>query len=811
MTIPVKHPPGRRSEPPFWLDSVTFDNVPHIVNELFLLGQLPMEVEMKGRTMCEDFLYEVIHDVAGIKAVTNMRQYLESCKLRYKELSDLCQELLTAAEGEIHVKRITGHGEVRSYLLNRTNRKVSISISGTECWRTYRKPKSYGHILRFLCESIAVLQGLYEDQTVDGSQYKEAVQQIVLIATSLGKVYEDFRGGQAFEEDEYNRAYDRLRVIADPLDRDSEWWNIFQEVKEDLRAERPARYVRDIVKAIPKELTPYEYEDYHLSFKKTGCMDSHDQAIPGLYAALIEYDPLLGVADDNLIGYESHYNQVLPDGYQEVPRLAIMIKQHKLDYRLIHMASNAIQDRASYYHRRIAAVLRRLNTDCTFDQGNGMRFAAKVTNPRYVAEHRNNVYCLDISKATDTLNLEFQRACLNLLFSKEHVDNWTLIMSGWEKLTRYSKPGHHPIEQRDVCQEVGQPQGLKSSFPAFAFVHHVIMRMVMAKNGLKQVDPAQFYRVLGDDSIISWVDPEDRILDDYREACDWIGWKTNDKGYIFRCAEDLGAWAEFAHVRYLNGVVTTPIPIRLLTKSVTSESAEFALLVWYSEHVRRLSIEDLLDILVDHWSISDVKQIGLTFLHEIPDSEFSKFSMDWAGETPDPGYLQLCYLAYTWSKLNQTLLNQFVPESMLDASDSWKTHRVDAFLNSKEEERFLHLCDDPNNKYWVMLQRNEDLINALNEVFGSQSEAVGALHLSEEESLTIIKFCEMIMDLQYTGPLPVDVYKPILDETCRILGKYNHRSKVTSSRETGEVLATFDKTFRRLLRILVPDQDVVSA
>lgn len=782
-----------------WMDTLSVDKIPSVLNQLFVPTTLGADERRLLQLPLEQFARAMIRTVSDQRDVKNLRQFYDACKRRYQDLSELVMFLLSADDEGLGVQRVDSKGEHRAYLIGRRNRKVVLTGGQDGNWfLKQRNPGCYRYLFRCLPDLLAVLQMKLQGGLIDSDKYMSDLRDVCLVISTMGKIYEDIRGGSAFEDSEYDLTITRMGQTHD-LDHGSEWYGVYQSVVQDIRegidTGRPKRYVRDICLAIPRELRPFGHTDYHVSFRSTGTR-YNNRSLPGLYAAIVETDPLLGEVDDELIGYTSEYNQSLVPSVEQIERKSIMITQHKLDYRLIHMAANAIQDRASYYHNRLAKVLDKLLPDCTTAQGKGKTFAQLVTSPKYRSEHHNNIYCLDISKATDTLNQEFQQMCMEVVFGPQHAGNWRRIVSGTHKLVKRGVIVH------EFEPSVGQPQGYKSSFPAFAWVHHIVMRMVMKHNGLENTEPSTFYRVLGDDSIISHPDPEENILRDYIGVCSWINWTVHpSKGYLYRWSIDNDmAFAEFAKVRYLNGKVCTPIPIRLLTKSVDSPSGMIGFLAWIAQNgVRPVYISEVLDRVTARWPLTEVQQIAIFYLQLVPDTLYSVFRGDWQDVIPDNQTLGVIYTAYMMSKIEQTLLDQFIPDDFLEVPMEQKKERTSPFLDSKLEDILLPLAENPNNKYWRVLEHNELLINALSELFGPVSLAVGALHLTDKEVNAVYSACEYLMSLEYGGTPTLEEAKPVFDEALKVLSRYNPRSDVRHSLEQGELLPTIERYVRRIM------------
>lgn len=783
-----------------YMDLLSKDKVSQLCTNLMLPMTMPQVMKDYCNQEIANFLCAIQNDVMHLKSVHSLEEYYQACKDRYQDLSSICQHLLTADDEGIQVARKRSDGSFGYYLIGKNNRKVVLFQNGEEFFSRHRRPGSYKYLFRMIPEIIETLNILTNSGDLDFDEYHTIIRELSLVITTIAKVYEDIRGGYKFQEAEYQKAISRMEATHE-LDHDSKYWELFnivrKDIEEGINQPRFAKtYIKDICQAISQPIRPFEFEDYHFSLKSTGT-SWNDKPIPGLFASMIEVDNT--TSNDDLIGYVSHYNKESLPNVKQFDRKSIMIKQHKLDYRLIHMASNAIQDRANYYHRRLVQRLDKLRTDCTKDQSKGITFAKLVTSPNYRAKWHNNVYCLDISKATDTLNQEFQKEVISIFLGREHADNWSNIVTGVHSMV---------YRQKVLCQftqHCGQPQGYKSSFPSFALVHHIVMRMTMRAHGLEDMNPADFYRVLGDDSIISVVDTEEQdILHTYVEICQFINWDINlNKGYKYLYGED-SAFAEFAKVRVLDGEYCTPIPIRLLINSTESEESMLSYLWWISKYFRRLDIVQALYWVKEVFpQLTSEKAGSLLYLAELGISIFKDFDRSSDTNQSLDHEKVLCYLAYIKCKLRQTILNQFIPDSLLSEKDKLKQEKLDSLIGGKFESELFPMIEDVNHKYLQLLQRNEDIIQIVKSFFNSSTmEAIGiaSLQLNDAEKDSIIHSCEILEGLEgYQIVPPFDEVQSNLDSTLKILQRFNHRSEVTSAQNESELYDNYCISFMQYL------------
>lgn len=135
------------------------------------------------------------------------------------------------------------------------------------------------------------------------------------------------------------------------------------------------------------------------------------------------------------------------------------------------------------------SVLKQIGQDCTHDQDAGIRDIQKQMASEELVS-------LDLSNATDSFPLEFT---LDVLRSAPKLFNPQDILL-FEKVSKGKY--FDPANPKGYTQwEKGQPLGLYPSFGAFALSHHVIAQMAITENGDDR--PSSFYRILGDDIVIT--------------------------------------------------------------------------------------------------------------------------------------------------------------------------------------------------------------------------------------------------------------------------------------------------------------------
>lgn len=375
------------------------------------------------------------------------------------------------------------------------------------------------------------------------------------------------------------------------------------EIKETIRIikdsvvnnTRPPLWASDIVRAIRsvhrnQRLFVYDNNQPLLSVNSTCSSMVYKNkrvTIPGLFAACIEDDYFKENYPesnfDSITGFNLKYrvSNVIKQKISGVSqrRKSVVIKQRKPKPRIIHPLNNSEQDRLLWYHNILANVLQRIPSDCTFDQSKGQQHI------RYVMEKEpsKSVYSLDLTNASDTFSMGLQWLILKelILINHEHgselADLWLDMMTSESAI----KFGHENIRFKFSN---GQPQGFLSSFPSFALEHHICVLTVMRLKGFE--DPKDFYRLLGDDLVITCDDDTCEVPDSYVRIANAANVECNlQKGYLFNPGnpEMSVKIAEFAKYLILDGLEITPIPTKLLVTN-KKVSNYLALAAWYSQH-----------------------------------------------------------------------------------------------------------------------------------------------------------------------------------------------------------------------------------
>lgn len=148
-------------------------------------------------------------------------------------------------------------------------------------------------------------------------------------------------------------------------------------------------------------------------------------------------------------------------------------------------------------HDSIFSLLKKLESDCTFDQGSAHEW---LKDGPY--------FCYDLSNATDRFPIAFQEIILEYLIDGTYAKAWRFLISdrGFYKKSTNSF----------IFYRCGQPMGAYSSWACFALAHHVLVRLSADKCGLKGFTN---YCLLGDDIVIA----NEAVANEYLKLCEYLG------------------------------------------------------------------------------------------------------------------------------------------------------------------------------------------------------------------------------------------------------------------------------------------------
>lgn len=572
--------------------------------------------------------------------------------------------------------------------------------------------------------------------------------------------------------------------------------------KEWLKENYPRnlRYVYSISNAISAVDTKRKYDpskDDHISMKSSGT-SYNGRTLPALYASLVEVDVDKEKSKefDNLIGYESEYrldtDKIV---VQRVSAAKLVEPPAKIDGRPIFILDNPHQDRFNYLHNIIQEILDLMPEDCTSKQFEAVKALLQWTNPIYREKYSNAVYTLDISDATNTCSLEFNRMVLSILFDEP-------ICSWWYDTMKIETKAYYPSQDKEFAtfhRQRGQSQGAKSSFPAFALMHHIIYLMSIKVAGWDRCYTRNIYRIIGDDSGSSTQesDRDYSFRNFYIQICDWMGWIVNpQKGYSAPANSNI-AFAEMAKVRILNGRINTPIPPRLLIKGGKDLLDIIALSSWFSKNYLDSQLD--IDVVINNSKLSKRNENYLTWLRKLikvsPSRAFEGLQSSVEVSEKEEALILMLYIE---EKLESTLVSQILPEHALTDESRFQRYyskfglykSIENFYLSGEFWNNQFVQNSTSTKYVRLYNKNEDLIHAIESDIGVKhyvAEAVTSLRLSRKERNDLVSLLDTFNCFKENGefPLSSDNLRKLSDEVFESLGRYNDRSDVRRALSEG--------------------------
>lgn len=563
-----------------------------------------------------------------------------------------------------------------------------------------------------------------------------------------------------------------------PLDRESETYqsylqvlySVFEDVKEGKKP-----YIRAMSRALNrnKDFINSSYdpdEDAYYSLKGTG-----QSLFTGIHESIVsssvevDYYKDLFTEFDAKVGFISHYRDkgdldITQDQVYCI-RTIMINNPGKFKGRIIHIFDNPIQDRANFIQRRTKSILNSLQNDCTTNQDKGRDFL-RLKTLEWATERsddqRIGIYNFDFSNATDTLDQYFQWEVLNFIFGPEVANFWDTV----SKLPKYIQNVNGEYERYD--QSCGQPQGGLGSFNAFALAHHFIFLMDMKILGFEHHTAEEFYAVLGDDSTCNSIEPEIDYYDPsdlqydieqiprskieilHMDICaQFAGFKVNYSKSESTHWDSLEAKLDFAKVTFRNGQFFSPLPFRLAMNYSRSYDAQLAVAIWRGERseVNATKLMDLILRKINNTTVTAIVKCGLLpYLEPFVDKGI-EFNNAWLAR------VRYCS---TISHLNMMLACLTMADHKRDWADIDTFDRALSLLFSPKQIQLAN-DTDPNHKVFRVIERNEEILNLLKNiyVFEDQDDQLLALLLSPLSANFAENddFVDQLISLSQTGKI----------------------------------------------------------
>lgn len=196
-------------------------------------------------------------------------------------------------------------------------------------------------------------------------------------------------------------------------------------------------------------------------------------------------------------------------------------------------------------HDKLMKRLRKLDQDATFDQGKAISWLKEKTL-------LGGIWSFDLTTATDRFPASLQEIVMKALFGERVGSLWKLVMKDLRDFSfKYSKTG----PTTEVYYTVGQGMGLYSSWPAFAYTHHIFVQWCGHCEG---ITPFTDYRIIGDDVVIA----NEAVANRYRSTLESMEVPISKAKSIVSIHPPYSG--EVAKRLIWNGVDISPIPPELI-------------------------------------------------------------------------------------------------------------------------------------------------------------------------------------------------------------------------------------------------------
>lgn len=571
-------------------------------------------------------------------------------------------------------------------------------------------------------------------------------------------------------------------------------------VRGELKVTNPhlREHINDVHNAIKRTLNVRDIRDIQnppfISMASTGMYDKERKVrLPALLAdpyeripEVIRDIPCYGttiIKEPNNTLIRKGINDDGKDTYGKF----ITIGQSKLKRRGIHISPNYLQDRLSYYHNLFASILRKIKRDCTFEQHKGYN---KVTSWTDILEQLLAVLSLDLTAATDTWLIKTQ---MNVMYQilKEFttVEIATEMVKDWETLMQFPELVGTKLDAM-LC---GQPQGRLSSFPVFAFCHHIIVLFTEYQLYIEGILKDQFidYVILGDDS--SNCSDSNQLSLEYKARyifnfkCCGVDCNPN-KGYTSMIGEP--KVAEFAKVLAIEGHNFSPSPLGIL---MSGNKLEYW--VWWLYYAPYENIHILVKNLSEMYDYdSDALMIYIASLTDYKRIAHNKKAL-YNDFYTEQEFRKVGWFHDTWMFKDSILVN------MLESSDRLDLGLVDSYtdLKSKITKRAKELetyCGDNSIKlnyvYDMELMKNfvigevYDNLDIPDEVDRYLNFCLSALRISSQDIIDSLEDVLNILDTDPETYVRSLSYQKVIDS---LRGRsFNKEAYFTSSTKVKELI-----------------------
>nr|UJQ92611.1 MAG: putative RNA-dependent RNA polymerase [Mitoviridae sp.] len=249
----------------------------------------------------------------------------------------------------------------------------------------------------------------------------------------------------------------------------------------------------------------------------------------------------------NLLGcIHSAAHEVIPNCNPLLGKLAY-IEEWGGKSRIVAQLDYWTQMAMTPLHNTLNFFLKALPQDGTFNQ-----HALADSVRKWTMDSALEIYCYDLTAATDRLPISLQKRILGILMSSTAFGNsWGDVLTGRDFMTNNGDL---------IRYAVGQPMGARSSFPMLALTHHVLIQIAAMR---AELDSYTTYAVLGDDSGIT----NALVSEQYLLLMDAIGVPINLTKSITH-VQDAVPMAEICKRVFMDGVEITRFNPKLIVNTI---------------------------------------------------------------------------------------------------------------------------------------------------------------------------------------------------------------------------------------------------
>jgi len=273
---------------------------------------------------------------------------------------------------------------------------------------------------------------------------------------------------------------------------------------------------------------------------------SHNSSLLLSLRAFLEGSKLFSILRNLLGCIHSAAHEVIPNCNPLLGKLAY-IEEWGGKARIVAQLDYWTQMALTPLHHTINHFLKGLPQDGTFNQH---ALADRVKE--WTRDPELEIYCYDLTAATDRLPIKLQQRILNLLLSSSSLGNsWANVLIGRDFMTNNGDL---------IRYSTGQPMGARSSFPMLALTHHIIIQIAAMR---AEIESYTAYAVLGDDSGITG----SNVSEEYLALMEVLGVPINLTKSITHVPDAIPT-AEICKRVFMDGVEITRFNPKLIINTI---------------------------------------------------------------------------------------------------------------------------------------------------------------------------------------------------------------------------------------------------